>query len=121
MYDVDGDGVNDVLVFTYNGEIVVFSNDGTLLSDYCLKIPPLKLNKDWMGNISDINVDVISTKYLNDKPEKLMGWTQALNDALHATTAKQQDVYDADFDMRKVHGFSSDLTDEAIMSYEVMF
>ncbi|XP_064622090.1 uncharacterized protein LOC135484491 [Lineus longissimus] len=46
-YDIDNDGMLDVLIFTSDGEILPYQLDGTLISQKVFKLPPVYIKKDW--------------------------------------------------------------------------
>ncbi|EGG16788.1 hypothetical protein DFA_07766 [Cavenderia fasciculata] len=57
LFDIDGDGKNEVVVSTREGEILFIGRDGFPLLNNTLKIPPLKVLKDWYEGISGKHVD----------------------------------------------------------------
>ena len=57
LYDVDFDGVPDVVVPTYDGEILFIQDSGKELRPFSLKIPRLKVNKEWYVGLAPDHVD----------------------------------------------------------------
>eukprot|EP01132_Coremiostelium_polycephalum_P000953 gene953-1208_t len=57
VYDIDNDSRLDILVTTRNGEIVFISNDGFPVYDATLKVPPLKITKNWYEGLVGNHVD----------------------------------------------------------------
>lgn len=46
-YDVDRDGLNEIMVTTEAGEMVFLRQNGIPISGYTLKVPPIKVRRDW--------------------------------------------------------------------------
>ncbi len=52
LYDIDGDGRQDVGLALYDGEIVFTSPSGQLLEAYTLRVPSLAVQRDWHLGLS---------------------------------------------------------------------
>ncbi|XP_027072575.2 protein DEFECTIVE IN EXINE FORMATION 1-like [Coffea arabica] len=56
LYDIDKDGVREIGLATYNGEVLFFRVSGYMMSDK-LEIPRLKVKKDWYVGLHEDPVD----------------------------------------------------------------
>jgi hypothetical protein len=54
-YDVDGDGVDEMLLLTFDGEVVFLSRRGLPVRGHGFKLPKLKVRKDWYAGLHDIH------------------------------------------------------------------
>ncbi|KAL0491966.1 outer membrane protein assembly factor BamB [Acrasis kona] len=52
-FDIDSNGVDEIVMYTADAEVLFFSTSGSLLSDYTIKIPPLKVDKHWHRGLED--------------------------------------------------------------------
>jgi len=52
-HDVDGDGVQEVIVTTNDGEIVFLKENGVPIHERTLKIPHLPVHKDWYEGLDE--------------------------------------------------------------------
>lgn len=50
-YDINGDGFQEIGIVTYNAEIIWFNENGTPVFGKTLKIPGLKVNKNWYAGL----------------------------------------------------------------------
>lgn len=46
-FDIDEDGNNEIVVTTEKGEIIFLGADGIPVHGYTLKVPPIRLQKNW--------------------------------------------------------------------------
>jgi hypothetical protein len=58
LYDINNDGVREVILFTADAEIVFFTPNGDPLSEYTIKVPPLRVDKHWYKGLENENIDV---------------------------------------------------------------
>jgi hypothetical protein len=54
-YDVDADGVDELLLLTYDAEAVFLSHRGLPVRGHGFKLPKLKVRKDWFEGLHDIH------------------------------------------------------------------
>lgn len=57
LMDADGDGDDEVVLATYEGDIVVHRRDGTTMHHLRAKLPPLRVRRDWYVGINPDPVD----------------------------------------------------------------
>ena len=58
MHDIDNDGVEDIVVATYDGEIFFFRDNGEQI-DIGLRIPALPVNGNWyQGEICNLFFEI---------------------------------------------------------------
>ncbi|KAG7027384.1 Protein DEFECTIVE IN EXINE FORMATION 1 [Cucurbita argyrosperma subsp. argyrosperma] len=56
LYDIDKDGMREIALGTYNGEVLFFRVSGYMMPDK-LKIPRLRVRKNWYVNLNSVPVD----------------------------------------------------------------
>ncbi|XP_024965436.1 protein DEFECTIVE IN EXINE FORMATION 1 isoform X2 [Cynara cardunculus var. scolymus] len=56
LYDIDKDGVREIALATYNGEVLFFRTSGYMMSDK-LEVPRLKAKRDWYVGLLPDPVD----------------------------------------------------------------
>ena len=54
-YDIDADGVDEMLLLTFDAEAVYLSQSGLPLRGRGFKLPKLKVRKDWFAGLHDIH------------------------------------------------------------------
>ena len=54
-HDVDGDGIDEMLVLTYDAEAVFLSQQGLPLRGRGFKLPKLRVRKDWYVGLHDVH------------------------------------------------------------------
>ena len=54
-YDIDGDGVDEMLLLTYDAEAVFLSSSGLPLRGRGFKLPKLRVKKKWFEGLHDIH------------------------------------------------------------------
>ncbi|KAA6427087.1 MAG: defective in exine formation DEX1, partial [Trebouxia sp. A1-2] len=53
LFDIDFDGIQDILVATYDGDVLAFKDTGEALSlAHSFFVPPLKVRKDWYEGLN---------------------------------------------------------------------
>ncbi|XP_033626702.1 protein DEFECTIVE IN EXINE FORMATION 1-like isoform X2 [Asterias rubens] len=59
MYDINSNGQDDVAVFSSDGEIFFFDAEGNLMNERTMRIPHLKIQKEWWDKTSGMRDDVL--------------------------------------------------------------
>eukprot|EP00966_Prymnesium_polylepis_P226799 5247176-Prymnesium_polylepis.1 len=54
LYDADGDGIDEVIVVTFDAEVVVLRQDGLPIPGTGLKLPKLKVPKRWYEGLKAV-------------------------------------------------------------------
>jgi len=57
LYDVDEDGVLDVLLATYEGHVLAFKDNGERMKDRSFRLPSLKVKEGWYVGLRKDHVD----------------------------------------------------------------
>ncbi|KAL0053870.1 hypothetical protein WJX82_000436 [Trebouxia sp. C0006] len=53
LFDIDFDGIQDILIATYDGDVLAFKDTGEALSlAHSFFVPPLKVRKDWFEGLN---------------------------------------------------------------------
>ncbi|XP_780158.3 protein DEFECTIVE IN EXINE FORMATION 1 isoform X2 [Strongylocentrotus purpuratus] len=70
LFDVDGDGLREVVVFTTDGEINYFKSDGTFLPEKTVQIPPLWVSKEWINEESLIDTSTTISQFVRTSSDR---------------------------------------------------
>ncbi|GAM19231.1 hypothetical protein SAMD00019534_024060 [Acytostelium subglobosum LB1] len=95
LYDFDQDGHNEIVVATREGEILFIHSNGMLAFNSTLRIPPLKVAKNWFS-ITDKHVDASFSLHERDirkRISKEYRETNAKEQQLNNQTPQENEMY----------------------------
>ncbi|XP_060553729.1 uncharacterized protein LOC132714827, partial [Ruditapes philippinarum] len=61
QFDIDGDGMLDILFVTFSGDILFYTPNGTAIKDKFMEIAPGYVKEDWYNQVVSVSGDDIKT------------------------------------------------------------
>eukprot|EP00824_Muranothrix_gubernata_P001186 TRINITY_DN113_c1_g1_i3.p1 TRINITY_DN113_c1_g1~~TRINITY_DN113_c1_g1_i3.p1 ORF type:complete len:387 (-),score=113.32 TRINITY_DN113_c1_g1_i3:10-1170(-) len=138
VYDIDHDGVGDLLFATGNGEVFFVRENGVPFLGYTLVVPRLRVRKDWYVGLDDTHVDAAMSLHGGTKTDDKKAETEAEKEKEKEKEKEDEAADDpmvasAGVDIERLRerlerqasnpwaGMEGWLTEEAVESFEVLF